>query len=282
MTVFLASIIPIDAQEVIKERIIELNEKIKSVASELNIYFVDQNEAFGGSHSDLLYSDAAHPNKEGYQPMAETWYEALAFALPSIEVDTTSLSFEAGEGEESPASQVFKIRNSGAGTLNYQISDDKEWISLSPAGGDSKGEWDKVEVSVDISNLSEENNKGQVTVSSENASNSPQKLTVNLHIQFPPLFPPLNFCGEEKKNRSLSQLEYIHVLTWEVNPQNKFIEKYNIYLEEEGNKILLKELDAQTFEYWHRKVNKNKVYKYGLTAVDKYGRESEPVYVEVR
>jgi len=284
MTVFLASIIKKDLWEYYKDRILGLNDKIESIASSLSIDFVDQFEAFW-DNQDIpggLYSDATHPNEVGYQLMAETWYEALINTLPSIEIDPTSLSFEGILEESNPPSQVFKIRNSGAGTLNYQISADKDWISISPESGDSTGEWDEIEVSVDISNLSSGNYQGNVTATSENASNSPQKIKVNLTIKLPPLYPPLNFHGEKKKNRSLSQLEYINVLNWEANPQNKFIEKFKIYLIEEGNKTLLKEFDAQTFEYWHRKVKKDKVYKYGLTAGDKFGRESEPVYIEVR
>ncbi len=119
-------------------------------------------------------------------------------------------------------------------------------------------------------------------ITSDDASNSPQELTVNLTVFLPPLFPPSNFQGEKKKNRSLSQLEYINVLSWEGNPQNKFIEKYKIYYIEEENKTLLKEFDAQTFEFWHRKAEKDKVYRYELAAKDQFGRESEPVYIEVR
>lgn len=284
MTVFLASIIKKDLWEYYKERILGLNEKIESIASSLNIDFVDQFEAFW-INQDLpggLYSDATHPNEQGYQIMAETWYEALINTLPSIEIDPTSLSFEGIKKEPNPPPKKFKIRNSGAGTLNYQINDNRGWISISPSSGNSKGEWDEIEILVDISNLSKGNYQGNVTITSEYASNSPQKLTVNLTIKLPLLFPPLNFHGEKKANRSLSQLEYINVLNWEANPQNKFIEKFKIYLIEEGNKTLLKEFDAQTFEYWHRKVKKDKVYKYGLTAGDKFERESEPVYIEVR
>lgn len=388
MTAFLASIIPSGRWEgLTKERILELNEKIKLITTELIIHFVDQFEVFiVDSYKNYeLYSDSTHPNEEGYKLMAKAWYKALVATLPSIEINTTFLSFQGRIGESNPSPQIFKIRNSGAGTLNYQISDDQDWISVSPTNGgstgewdeievsidiselswgtyqgyvtitsdytlnspqilridlniigpiiesdktslsfegtigeenppsqifkirnsgaglliyqisadqswirispengDSRGEWDYIDVSVDISNLSEGSYQGKVMITSDDASNSPQELTVNLIVRFPPLFPPIKFHGEKKKNRSLSQLEYINVLSWEENPQNKFLEQYRIYLVEGGNKTLLKELDAQTFEFWHRKVEKDKSYQYGLTAKDQFGRESEPVYIEVR
>jgi hypothetical protein len=201
---------------------------------------------------------------------------------PTIEADITSLSFEGTIGEENPPAQIFKIRNSGAGLLIYQISADQAWIRISPENGDSRGEWDDIEVSVDISTLSEGSYQSKVVIASDDASNSPQELMIDLTVWLPPLFPPLNFQGEKKTNRSLSQLEYINALHWNENPQNKFIEKYKIYLLEGDNKTLLKELDPQTHEFWHRRVLKDKIYQYELTAKDQFGRESESVYIEVR
>ena len=201
---------------------------------------------------------------------------------PEIRLNKSSLSFRAEAGGPNPPSQGFKIKNSGEGTLKYQISTDKEWISVSPASGNSSGEWDSIEVAVDISHLTEGSNQAQIIITAPDSSNSPQSLNVSLRIQFPPLFPPSNFRGEKKKNRSLSQIEYINVLTWEVNPQNKFIQKYKIYLLEDGGRTLIGETDAQTFQYWHRKVERESVYRYELRAQDEFGRESDPAVIEVR
>ena len=287
MTVFLSSIIPrLSWSGIIKERILGLNDKIRSIASNLKLYFVDQFNAFynysGGWTT--LYSDTTHPNETGYQLMANTWYKSLKDTIqkPSIEINKDSLFFEGQKEASNFPPQIFKIRNSGVGELTYNIGADKDWINVSPESGDSKGEWDEIQVSVDISNLSYGTNQGEVIITSNNADNSPQKLTVYLNIELPPLYPPINFHGEKKKNRSLFQIEYINILAWEANPQNKdIIEKYKIYLIDEGENILLGEINMGTFEYWIRKVDKDKVYKYGLTAFDIYGRESDPVYTEV-
>ncbi len=206
----------------------------------------------------------------------------LTILGPTIELDKTGFSFEGTAGEPDPAPQTFKIRNSGAGTLHFQISGEQEWMSVSPLSGDSSGEWIEVEVRVYLSNLNETTYQGSITISAENASNSPQTLIVNLTIHLPPLFSPLNFHGEKKENKSVSLSEYINILEWQANSKNKFVEKYKIYLVEGENKILLTEVDAQTFVYWHRRVEKNRVYRYGLTAVDKFGRESEVVTIELR
>ena len=200
----------------------------------------------------------------------------------TIKLDKTSLSFEGTAGESNPAPKTFKIRNSGAGTLRYQITAGQEWISVSPLSGDSTGEEDEIQVSVDISNLAPGTYQGSITISAENTSNSPQTLIINLTIHLPPLFSPLNFHGEKKEKKSVSLVEYINIIEWQENSKNKFVEKYKIFLVEGEDKILLIEVDAQTFEYWHRRVEKNKVYRYGLTALDKFGRESEVVTIELR
>lgn len=101
-----------------------------------------------------------------------------------------------------------------------------------------------------------------------------------------PIYAPLNFSGKKVENRSLLQTEYINVLTWQNNPENKNIVKYRIYQIEGESQTLLEEFDAQTFdktyEYWHRRVEKDKVYSYVLVAVNVDGREGTPTYLTVQ
>ena len=101
-----------------------------------------------------------------------------------------------------------------------------------------------------------------------------------------PIYVPLNFSGKKIENRSLMLIEYINVLTWQPNPENKNIVKYRIYQMEEESLSLLEEQDAQTFdktyEYWHRRVDKDKAYSYVLVAVDVDGREGDQAFITVR
>ena len=96
------------------------------------------------------------------------------------------------------------------------------------------------------------------------------------------VYAPLDFKGEKILNRSLSQAEYINVLTWRANPNNVNIAKYRLYQLEGKNRSQLAELGADTFQYWHRRVEKDKSYTYALIAVNTAGRESDPVSVTVR
>lgn len=52
-----------------------------------------------------------------------------------------------------PVEWTFNIWNSGTGTLNWDVSSNSEWISLSPESGISTGEWDAVTVTVDTASL---------------------------------------------------------------------------------------------------------------------------------
>jgi pimeloyl-ACP methyl ester carboxylesterase len=92
---------------------------------------------------------------------------------------------------------------------------------------------------------------------------------------------PLNFSGQKMLNRSLSQAEYINVLSWQTNPNNAGIVKYRIYLLEGNSRSLLVELDADTLYYWHRRVEKDKSYAYSLVAVDNKGSEGDSAVVNV-
>jgi hypothetical protein len=97
-----------------------------------------------------------------------------------------------------------------------------------------------------------------------------------------PVYPPLNFTGQKVLNRSLSQAEYINVLSWQSNPDNVNIMKYRIYMIEGEIKNLLVELNASTSEYWHRRVEKEKLYTYAICAVNDEDRESDPLHITVQ
>lgn len=95
---------------------------------------------------------------------------------PSIELDRHSLSFLGNQ------ERTFLVRNKGTDTLSYQISADRSWISVYPTSGSSGGEWDEIFVATDTSRLNIGNYSGTVRVTSGNADNSPQNITVTLAV----------------------------------------------------------------------------------------------------
>ena len=96
------------------------------------------------------------------------------------------------------------------------------------------------------------------------------------------IYEPLNVTGQKVLNRSLSQAEYINVLTWNSNPNNENIVAYRIYLIEGNDQRLIGEVNSTTYRMQMRKVDRNKVYTYSVLAANNENREGDPVYVTIR
>ena len=96
------------------------------------------------------------------------------------------------------------------------------------------------------------------------------------------IYPPSDAAAEGVLNRSLSQGEHINVISWAANPNNVSIQSYNIYQVEPGPKTLVKQLDANTFQYLHRKVDGETSYTYHIVAVNNELREGDAAIVSVR
>ncbi len=201
------------------------------------------------------------------------WYEKIAVppADPFIQVNPQSLSFTV-EGQN-PDPQSFTVKNIGEDSLNFTVSPKDDWITVAPQNGTSRqDEEQEIQVIIDAYNLDEGTYTGTIEISSKEAINSPQTLTVNLEVLAPPIYPPVNFTGEVLENKALFYREYMHSFAWEENPLNRNIEKYRLYEIDGVNTIFLEEFTSSTFEYTRRHIQKNKTYTYELWAVDEKGR----------
>jgi hypothetical protein len=110
-------------------------------------------------------------------------------SYPAIWVNTDTLTFSASEAGSNPAPQVIQIKNSGIENMSYSIVDNADWLNVSPSGGESSGQLVEHTVSVDKTGLTSrpEAYTGVITVSSLQASNSPQQVTVSLSMsELPP------------------------------------------------------------------------------------------------
>ena len=63
------------------------------------------------------------------------------------------MTFAASETGPNPSAQSLRVKNTGQGTLNYFISDNADWISVSETNGTSTGQIKEHAVSVDKSSL---------------------------------------------------------------------------------------------------------------------------------
>jgi len=100
----------------------------------------------------------------------------------NIAMSPQSFSFSAEQWGDNPASQPLIIWNSGEGTLDWAISDNVGWLSLSPTSGSSTDGTEDVTVSVDIYGMDIGSHSAIITISAPGALNSPQIIPVKLNI----------------------------------------------------------------------------------------------------
>ncbi len=102
---------------------------------------------------------------------------------PSPEIGLSPTSFDRSvHAMNDLTDDTFTVANVGINTLNYTITDDASWLSVQPETGDSSGEADPIVITYNVAGLSVGTHTAQVTVQSGDAWNSPQTLTVTVHV----------------------------------------------------------------------------------------------------
>ena len=102
-----------------------------------------------------------------------------------IFVEDTPLYFDAIEDRSNPQPQSFDIWNFGIYTLHFSIDSDSEWLSVLPETGDVNLGNILISVMVDIDGLSYGDYSGTLTITDDDALNSPQTIPVELTVQGP-------------------------------------------------------------------------------------------------
>lgn len=125
------------------------------------------------------------PHVDGHRNGCDTVLAASSAPVPTISFAPSSFSFNATEGSANPPSQTLEVWNSGNGTLDWSASDDVDWLTLTPPSGNSTAEHTNITVSVDIAGLGASSYDAVITITSANASNSPQTVPVTLVISPP-------------------------------------------------------------------------------------------------
>lgn len=137
------------------------------------------------------------------QRIAEAWdgdanaapqlrIEYLIGNFPYITVDVASsenvyLGAVVYDGFDATADSII-ITNSGNDTLNYSISDDAAWLSLSPTSGIlAGGASTTINITYSSSTLSVGTYPATVTITDTNATNSPFEIPVSLEVQAIPV-----------------------------------------------------------------------------------------------
>jgi hypothetical protein len=110
---------------------------------------------------------------------------ALGAGPPAIQVSPSSIERSVIRGNNLP-DDTFDVRDSGDGPLNYttSVTVGASWMSVSPQHGSSSGEWDTHTVLYDTAALAFGNYNGTITIEDAAATNSPQTISVLVHVIF--------------------------------------------------------------------------------------------------
>lgn len=122
------------------------------------------------------------PNAVNNPQTVSVTLEVSTALPPLIAVTPDNLTFNAVIGQGNPSSQNIKVSNGGDQTLNYSITDNANWLSVSPTSGSSSGQEKSHTVSVSITGLAKGTYNANITISSSNATNSPQVVGVTLNL----------------------------------------------------------------------------------------------------
>jgi len=125
---------------------------------------VDRAGLSPGSHSGTVTID---PSSGPNQSVAVSI--TVAEEDPELSCTTRSISFG-----EAVSSKTFYVSNDGGGRLEYSVSTDQAWITVSPATGGSTGERDRVTVNVARDGMRAGEHSGTVLIESNGGSHTIQ------------------------------------------------------------------------------------------------------------
>jgi hypothetical protein len=141
----------------------------------------------GGGSAQMAYRDPKTSRVVSYKPSEYTEPRSIANIVgvyfnteaPAIAQIATNLLPVAVEGEDAP-SDSFQVWNSGGMTLDYTLSDDADWLSLSEASGRSVTQRNSIRVNYQTAGLAPGMYSAMITVSGSGLT--PQTIPVNLTI----------------------------------------------------------------------------------------------------
>jgi hypothetical protein len=203
---------------------------------------------------------------------------------PHIEIDKSRLYFWGyAHGDPLPP-KTFRIRNSGSKTLNYKITSNKGWITITPKQSYSTREWDTISVTADSSSLEVNKHKANIQITAAGADNSPQNISIEFEVVHPPqAYPPLDVSVKRLNHEGLMIQEYKSQIDWKPNPKNQGlfdIVKYRIFRKDQNQTnssyVYLADVAANVLTYYDggfsSKQERNK-YIYSVACVDSTGKE---------
>jgi hypothetical protein len=157
-------------------------------------------------------------------------------AAPRIGVEPESLIFQVFVGQPQTPSQNLRIFNAGGGVLQWSASVDVEWLSLSQTEGTAPSE---ITVSVDLRKLLVGTHRGNITITAEDALNSPLIVPVTLTLEGP---------AGELLALVFVKLEFLDPADWERTLQGGCVVYLNMSDEPSSVRVTLADGSVENFK----------------------------------
>lgn len=106
---------------------------------------------------------------------------SVVIPTPVLSVTSTNINLQLLAGQDAPAGS-FTVFNSGFGTLNYAISENIAWLSVSPTNGTCTGAANTHAITYSTAGLATGTYSGTITVTAAGATGSPKIIDVNLLV----------------------------------------------------------------------------------------------------
>lgn len=135
-------------------------------------YVSDTSQQATGSWTPIF--QGAPPMPGSSTPMPNT-------SKPRITLNPISLNFTARQGNQATISQSISITNGGGGTLSWNASKNVSWLTLTTSTSGTAPS--TISVIANPSGLNPGTYTGTITITSSEASNSPQSIPVTLTVE---------------------------------------------------------------------------------------------------
>jgi predicted outer membrane repeat protein len=137
-------------------------------------------------------------------------YESPACEEPVIRVSQYPIEIFCEQNDPAPEDEVISIYNGGAGTLQWQITEDCAWLSVNPESGTSQGQYNQVTLSIDTAGIDWGLFECELTITSDDAVNSPVVIPISLKIfrvlNVPDQFPTIQSAVDEADDTDIVSL----------------------------------------------------------------------------
>lgn len=120
-------------------------------------------------------------NADAWSSASETRSFTQLAPPPQLACSATALTPRAVRGQNA-ASQSFDVWNAGNGSISYSITENSDWLSVTPYSGASSGERNTIQVNYNASGLAAGSYTAIITVTASGAVGSPATIAVTLTV----------------------------------------------------------------------------------------------------